>query len=76
MKRIAILIISWALAACGGGSSDSTSAIDTPPAVTVTEPAFNMAQTISDGAQSTTMAFSGLAPGARDLTRARGRYAP
>ena len=58
MKRIAILIVSWALAACGGGSSDST--LQT---INVTDPtpAFNMAQTISDGAQSTTMAFSGLA---------------
>ena len=65
MKRIAILIFSWALAACGGGSgSDSTSATNTLPVTTpvvTPAPAFNMAQTISDGAQSTTMAFSGLA---------------
>ena len=58
MKRLTILLISWTLAACGGG----TSITSTPPAdATTPAPAFNMAQTISDEAQSTTMAFSGLA---------------
>ena len=63
MKFIAILIVSSVLAACGGGG-DNTSATLTPPVTTpvvTPAPAFNMAQTISDGAQSTTMAFSGLA---------------
>ena len=58
MKRLTILLISWTLAACGGG----TSITSTPTAdATTPAPAFNMAQTISDEAQSTTMAFSGLA---------------
>jgi len=63
MKFIAILIVSSVLAACGGGG-DNTSTTLTPPVTTpvvTPAPAFNMAQTISDGAQSTTMAFSGLA---------------
>lgn len=44
------------LAACGGGSAGSGTG-----SKSVTVPTFTMAQTLSDGAQSTTMAFSGLA---------------
>ena len=62
-RLIGVTIIGAALAACGGGgSSESNSAV--PVALTVNgaqAPTMNMAQTISDGAQSTTMAFSGVA---------------
>ena len=62
MKFIAILLLTSILAACGGGGNDSSTAATTPPAAATTPaPTFNMAQTISDGAQSTTIAFSGLA---------------
>ena len=46
------------LVACGGGGASSSGG---STAVTTQTPAFTMAQTLSDGAQSTTMAFSGLA---------------
>ena len=69
MRFIAALIISWLLLGCGGGSSgndvsasstakqDSTSTSAKP----VVQPTFTMADSTSDVAQSTTMAFSGLA---------------
>ena len=63
MRFIAILVISSFLFACGGGGSGDTNA-PVPAASatgTPTTPTFTMAQTISDGAQGTTMAFSGLA---------------
>ena len=71
MRFIAILVASSFLFACGGGGSSDTnapvpaaSATGTPTAPVTqatSAPTFNMAQTISDGAQSTTMAFSGVA---------------
>ena len=70
MRFIAILVVSSCLLACGGGASDTSPPVpaasaneaSTMPAVPATSaPTFNMAQTISDGAQSTTMAFSGVA---------------
>ena len=70
MRFIAILVVSSCLLACGGGASDtslpvpaaSANEASTVPVVPATSAAtFNMAQTVSDGAQSTTMAFSGVA---------------
>jgi hypothetical protein len=48
---------------CSGDPSPALSATSTPapPVTTPPAPAFTMAQTISDGAQRTTLAFSGLA---------------
>ena len=62
-QLIGATIIGAALAACGGGgSSEPTSAAPRASTVNGTPaPTMNMAQTISDGAQSTTMAFSGVA---------------
>ena len=59
MRFIAILVISSFLFACGGGGSSETPTA--PVTQSTSAPTFNMAQTISDGAQSTTMAFSGVA---------------
>lgn len=61
-RLMGLMMIGAALVACGGGA-------DEPSAGTVSDvvkaaqaaPAFTTAQTISDGAQSTTMAFSGVA---------------
>jgi len=62
-QRISLALAAATLMACGGGGV--TSAPDTATgnnnAKALAAPAMNMAQTISDGAQSTTMAFSGLA---------------
>ncbi len=70
MQLIALVLMAALLGGCGGGgsstsSSTSTSNSQTPtdaaPAAPAAPAAFNMEQTISDGAQGTTMAFSGLA---------------
>lgn len=74
MKRIFLLLTACLLlSACSGGGSATTSVSSastttTPPAVTDPQtpppspsPAFNMTQTLSDGAQRTTLAFSALA---------------
>jgi len=63
MRFIAILVVSSFLFACGGGGTSDTNlpVPATAATVTTTTPNFTMAQTISDGAQSTTMAFSGVA---------------
>ena len=59
MRFVAILVVSSFLFACGGGGSSGTPTA--PVTQSTSAPTFNMAQTISDGAQSTTMAFSGVA---------------
>ncbi len=63
MKFIAFLVVSCLLVACGGGGSSDSAGV-TGSAVTTGDaqaPKMNMAQTLSDGAQGTTMAFSGVA---------------
>jgi len=63
-KRFAFLLLvafgTLALQGCGGGSDSSVSSVQPTPDPGPA-PAFTMAQTISDGAQRTTLAFSGLA---------------
>jgi len=62
MKFIVIFLFTSILTACGGSGNDSSTPATTPTsAATTPAPTYNMAQTISDGAQSTTIAFSGLA---------------
>ena len=67
MQLIALALMAALLGGCGGGGANSSSGnsnrnsqtpADAAPAASAQ---FNMAQTISDGAQGTTMAFSGLA---------------
>ena len=67
MQLIALALMAALLGGCGGGGANSSSGnsnrnSQTPADAAPAAPAqFNMAQTISDGAQGTTMAFSGLA---------------
>jgi hypothetical protein len=57
-----ILLGTLAVVGCGGASTPSApSSPSTSSASSARAPAFTMAQTISDGAQRTTLAFSGLA---------------
>jgi hypothetical protein len=62
-NTVLLLIVTFAVfmfLGCGGAASSDSSA--TPPTPTPSpSPAFTMAQTISDGAQRTTLAFAGLA---------------
>lgn len=62
-QRFSMVLAVASLMACGGGGGSSTPSTDTASNNTsvLVAPAMNMAQTISDGAQGTTMAFSGLA---------------
>ena len=67
MQLIALVLMAALLGGCGGGGSSTSSSTSTSNSQTPTDAApaapaaFNMEQTISDGAQGTTMAFSGLA---------------
>lgn len=54
------VFLSALMVACGGGEQGGNSSV-TATSSRVSTPAFTMAQTLSDGAQSTTLAFSGLA---------------
>lgn len=57
------LLVALAALGCGGGSASApaSTSTTTPPGSGTTPPAFTMSQTLSDGAQRTTLAFDGLA---------------
>lgn len=60
VSLIIIVFAAFAFLGCGGGESSSSSDASPSPVPSPT-PSFTMAQTLSDGAQRTTLAFAGLA---------------
>lgn len=62
-EKIFLLVVAGIIltVGCGGSSTGSPSASASSSASSSSSAAFNMSQTISDGAQRTTLAFSGLA---------------
>ncbi len=57
-KALLLILFLAALMGCGGGASSESSGTSPTPSPM---PSFTMAQTLSDGAQRTTLAFAGLA---------------